>query len=125
MSSSIEGMGFEAGKAFDGNLVSRWASNEGTDPEWIYVDLGSVQSVSGVKLKWEDAHATQFKIQVSSETGGNPVNWTDVATVTNGDGGEDSFTFAPQNARYVRMYGTQRGTSYGYSLYEFEVYGEN
>ena len=27
------------------------------------------------------------------------------------------------NARYVRVYGTQRATGYGYSLYEFQVYG--
>ena len=26
--------------------------------------------------------------------------------------------------RYVRMYGTVRGTQYGYSLWEFEVYGK-
>jgi hypothetical protein len=25
-------------------------------------------------------------------------------------------------ARYVRMYGTERGTPYGYSLFEFKVY---
>lgn len=27
------------------------------------------------------------------------------------------------SGRYIRVYGTQRGTSYGYSLHEFEVYG--
>lgn len=26
-------------------------------------------------------------------------------------------------ARYIRVYGTERGTGFGYSLYEFEVYG--
>ncbi len=122
VSSSIEGTGFEADKAFDGNLMSRWASNEGSDPEWIYVDLGSVQNISAVKLRWEAAYAIQYKIQVSSDTGSSPVNWTDVNTTTNGDGGEDNITFAPQNARFVRMFGTVRGTPYGYSLYEFEVY---
>jgi uncharacterized repeat protein (TIGR02543 family) len=30
---------------------------------------------------------------------------------------------APAAGRYVRMLGLQRGTSWGYSLYEFEVYG--
>ncbi len=123
VTSSIEGSGFEADKAFDGNLLSRWASNEGTDPEWIYVDLGSVQNISGVTLKWEAAYAKQYKIQISSDSNGNPVNWIDVHTTTNGGGGEDQITFTSQNARYVRMLGTERGTPYGYSLYEFEVYG--
>jgi hypothetical protein len=27
------------------------------------------------------------------------------------------------SGRYVRMYGTQRTTQYGYSLWEFGVYG--
>jgi beta-galactosidase len=35
----------------------------------------------------------------------------------------ENITFAPVSARYVRMYGTARATPYGYSLYEFEVYG--
>jgi hypothetical protein len=39
-----------------------------------------------------------------------------------GDGGVDNDVFAATTARYVRMTGVSRGTSYGYSLYEFEVY---
>jgi hypothetical protein len=27
------------------------------------------------------------------------------------------------SGRYVRMYGTKRSTGYGYSLWEFQVYG--
>ena len=27
------------------------------------------------------------------------------------------------SGRYVRMYGTQRATQYGYSLWEFQVFG--
>jgi hypothetical protein len=27
------------------------------------------------------------------------------------------------SGRYVRMYGTKRATQYGYSLWEFQVYG--
>jgi hypothetical protein len=34
----------------------------------------------------------------------------------------DNDTFAMTTARYVRMTGQKRGTGYGYSLYEFEVY---
>lgn len=123
VSSSIEGSGFEADKAFDGNLMSRWASNEGSDPEWIYVDLGSVQSISGVTLKWEAAYAKQYKIQVSTDSSGTPVQWTDVNSTTDGNGGVEEIDFSPHNARYVRMLGSERGTPYGYSLYEFEVYG--
>lgn len=122
VSSSVEGVGFEPEKAFDGNNMTRWASREGTDPEWIYVDLGTVRQVTGIKLKWEDAFAKQYKIQVSTEAS-NPQQWIDVYTASNGDGGIDEITLSPKSARYVRMYAIERGTPYGYSLYEFEVSG--
>ena len=38
-------------------------------------------------------------------------------------GGTDDITIPATNARYVRVYGTQRATAYGYSLWELEVYG--
>jgi hypothetical protein len=53
------------------------------------------------------------------------VVWTPIFSTTTGDGGIDSISFAPVSARYVRMYGTTRGTTYGYSLWEFEVYGDS
>ena len=50
-------------------------------------------------------------------------NWTTVKDLTNQDGGEDTITFNAVNARYVRMQGVTRALPYGYSIYEFEVYG--
>ncbi len=120
--SSIEGAGFEAAKAFDGNTATRWASLEGVDPQWIYVNLGSVQSINKVRLNWEAAYASTYKVQVSTDSG-SPTNWTDVYSTTSGKAGVQEITFAARDAKYVRVYGTARGTAYGYSLYEFEVYG--
>ncbi|MFD0589010.1 discoidin domain-containing protein [Paenibacillus sp. GCM10027627] len=120
--SSTEGTGFEASKAFDGNSATRWASVEGVDPQWIYVNLGSSQSVNKVKLNWEAAYASSYTIQLSNDSG-TPTNWTTVFTTTSGNGGVDDITFAAQNAKYVRVHGTARGTAYGYSLFDFEVYG--
>ncbi|MGG6312713.1 discoidin domain-containing protein [Paenibacillus macerans] len=122
-SSTIEGVGFEPEKAVDGNNMTRWAGHEGTDPEWIYVDLGSVQPITGVKLRWEDAYATRYKIEISTDSG-SPEHWTEVYSTANGNGGFDEIPLTPQPARYVRMLGLERGTPYGYSLYEFEVTGQ-
>jgi len=116
--SSVEGEGFEAGKAIDGDVATRWASIEGSDPQWISVDLGANYNIDGVKLSWEDAYGKSYRIEVSSDN----ANWTSVYSTTNGDGATDDISFSSVNAKFVRMYGTQRGTSYGYSLYEFEVY---
>ncbi|MGW2223183.1 discoidin domain-containing protein, partial [Nonomuraea sp. NPDC001684] len=72
--SSVEGSGFEAAKAVDGNASTRWASVEGHDPEWIRVDLGDTYNVSRVKLSWEAAYGKSYKIQTSPDG----ATWTDV-----------------------------------------------
>jgi acyl-homoserine lactone acylase PvdQ len=109
--------GYTPAKATDGDPTSRWSSNW-SDNQWISVDLGSVQSVSRVILRWEDAYGSGYRIEVSSDGS----TWRTVWSTTTGNGGTDNDTFAATTARYVRMTGTGRGTSYGYSLYEFEVY---
>ncbi|MYV57040.1 hemagglutinin protein [Streptomyces sp. SID3212] len=116
--SSTEGSGFEAARAVDGSATTRWASAEGVDPQWISVDLGGTYTISQVKLNWEAAYATSYRIQTSA----NGSSWTDVHTTTTGDGATDDLT-VNGTGRYVRVYGTARGTAFGYSLLEFEVYG--
>lgn len=118
--SSIEGPGFEASKAVDGDTTStRWASVEpATTAQWIYVDLGATATISQVKLYWEAAYAKSFKIQVSN----NASTWTTIYSTRGGDGGVDDLAVSG-SGRYVRVYCTKRGTSYGYSLWEFQVYG--
>ena len=118
MASSVEAAGLESNLAIDGNFSTRWASESGLDPQWIYVDLQDEYSLDRVVIHWEAAYAIQYQIQVSSDEN----NWTTVYTETNGNGGEDVISFSTQTAQFVRILGTQRGTSYGYSIYEFEVY---
>ncbi|WP_406864987.1 glycosyl hydrolase family 8 [Streptomyces sp. HUAS MG47] len=116
--SSVEGSGFGAPLAFDADPATRWASAEGADPQWVRVDLGSNHTISRVKLDWEAAYGKAYRIQTSADGS----TWTDVYATTTGDGATDDLTVAG-TGRYVRMYGTTRGTPYGYSLWEFEVYG--
>jgi hypothetical protein len=104
-------------KAVDGNDSTRWSSNW-SDNQWITVDLGSTQTFDRVLLHWESAYGKAYRIEVSNDNR----NWTTVYSTSAGDGGTDNDTFAPASARYVRMQGVSRGSSYGYSLYEFEVY---
>ena len=99
------------------NSGTRWASLY-VDPSWISVDLGSAQTISRVVLKWEAAYGKAYQIQVSS----NNATWTTVYTQANGAGGTETLTFPAVGARYVRMNGTARGTQWGYSLWEFEIY---
>jgi hypothetical protein len=107
-----------AASAVDGNTGTRWASTF-SDPQWIYVDLGATRQVSRVLLNWEAAYGRSYQIQSSNDA----VNWSTFYTTTTGDGGIDDFTTSG-SGRYIRMYGTVRGTAWGYSLWEFQVYGQ-
>ncbi|WP_354638539.1 discoidin domain-containing protein [Kitasatospora camelliae] len=117
--SSTEGPSYAAGKAFDGSTSTRWASAEGEDPQWLRVDLGGNAAVSRVKLNWEAAYAKAYRLEVSADG----ATWTAVAEEKAGNGGTDDWPALGAKGRYVRMYGTARGTSYGYSLFEMQVYG--
>ena len=92
---------------------------EGADPQWLQVDLGATHSVTEVKLAWEAAYGKSYTIQTSDDGKA----WTTIYTTTTGNGGSDDLTGLAGSGRYVRMNGTARGTSYGYSLYELQVYG--
>ena len=118
-SSSNEPYGTGPEAAFDGEAGTRWASAGGIDPQWIRVDLGKSEPISRVELMWESAFATDYQIQVSDDA----VHWTDIYQTTQGHGGTEDLTGLHGQGRYVRVYGTKRATSYGYSLYEFKVYG--
>ncbi|MEU4774192.1 discoidin domain-containing protein [Micromonospora sp. NPDC023644] len=116
--SSTENAGTPASAAVDGNAGTRWASAF-SDPQWIQVDLGARASLSQVTLVWEGAYGRTFAIQTSDDGAA----WTTVHSTTAGTGGTQTLNVAGAG-RYVRMYGTARGTGYGYSLWEFQVYGE-
>jgi len=110
---------FKGANVNDGDTGTRWSSAF-ADPQWVEIDLGSVQSINRVVLNWENAHATAYQIQVSTDE----QNWNVASDQPNGQGGIETVTFPSTSARYVRMYGTKRNTQYGYSLWEMEIYGD-
>ncbi len=108
----------ESDLPFDGNMATSWTS-QSSDPQWVSVDLGSPKDIDSVYLYWESAYGSEYKIQTSVD---NTI-WTDQFHETAGDGGTDIIHFTANAVRYVRMYGIQRATASGYSLWEMEVYG--
>jgi hypothetical protein len=116
--SSTETAATGPANAVDGVATTRWSSLF-SDPQWIYVDLGGSYNVNRVKLVWEAAYGKDYKVQISSNTS----TWTDLKTVTGNTTLTNDWTGLSGTGRYVRVSGTARGTVYGYSLYEFEVYG--
>ena len=115
VASSTENAGTPASAAVDGNTGTRWSSAF-SDPQWIYVDLGSSQSVCQVTLNWEAAYASAFQVQTSPDA----VTWTSIYSTTTGTGGVQTLSVSG-TGRYVRVYGTARATAYGYSLWELGI----
>ncbi|WLQ32369.1 discoidin domain-containing protein [Streptomyces castrisilvae] len=115
--SSQEGAGTPATAAVDGDNGTRWASAF-SDPQWLKVDLGTSASVSQIALKWEAAYATSYRIEFSTDDN----TWSTAYSTTTGPGGDETLNVSG-TARYVRLTGTTRATQYGYSLWEFQVFG--
>ena len=115
--SSTESSAYPASNAVDGDTTTRWSSAF-SDPQWLEVDLGSSQNICQVTLNWEAAYATAFQIQTSTDGS----TWTSIYSTTTGTGGNQTLAVTG-TGRYIRMYGTTRATQYGYSLWEFGIYG--
>jgi hypothetical protein len=108
-----------AAKAVDANGTTRWESAYANNQS-IYVDLGATYNINRVRLAWEAAYAQDYQVQVST----NGTTWTTIKDVWGkNSAAADDHAGLNANARYVKIYCINRATTYGFSLYEFEVYG--
>ena len=118
------------GNAIDGNHSTRWSS-QFTDNQSLVLNLGSVQVIDRIRLTWARAYAIDFQLQVS--------NTADFATykvakeVVDNVATEHNGQFMNEygnlglSGQFIRLIATKRrvvdNTKYGYSIYEFEVFG--
>ena len=116
-SSTQEATDYPALDASDGDPGTRWSSLS-SDPQWLDVDRDSPQQICSVSILWEAAYASAFQVQVSSDN----ATWTSIYSTTTGTGGTTKFTTSVTD-RYIRVYATARGTQFGDSIFEFDVYG--
>lgn len=117
--SSFVSAAYASAAAVDGAASTRWASTH-NDNEWFQVDLGTSTTINTVTLNWEAAYGKAYKIAVSTDN----ATWRTVYSTTTGAGGTETIRFAATSARYVRMIGVTRATTYGYSLWELGVSNE-
>jgi cytochrome c len=75
--------------------------------------------ISVLSLAREAAFDRSYRIDTSTDGS----TWHTAFSTTTGDGATDNVTFAASAARFVRTFGTARGTPYGYSLWAMDVYG--
>jgi hypothetical protein len=104
--------------AVDASTTTRWESTY-SDPQWLYVDLGNTYTIDRVRITWETALGKDYQIQVSD----NATDWTTARSITNNAALVNDYSGLSASGRYVRIYGTARGTMWGYSIYNLEVFG--
>jgi len=108
-----------ASNAVDADGNTRWESVYANNQS-IYIDLGRTYNINRVRLAWEAAYAQDYQVQFSTDGS----TWTTVKDVWGKTSATaDDLTGLQGTARYVKVYCINRATSYGFSLYEFEVYG--
>ncbi len=121
LSSSQESDQLGPANVVDGNLGTRWSS-EFSDPQWIQIDLGEARLIEAMRLNWENAFARSYAIAVSDDA----LTWSTVYAKADSNGGVHNIRLVQSvSARYIRLTGTERGTQWGYSLWEFEVFGQS
>ncbi|WSY97448.1 discoidin domain-containing protein [Streptomyces sp. NBC_00873] len=76
---------------------------------------GALADRPALLLDWETASAHDIQVSDDAE------NWTTAVAVRPTGARVDELTFAPVTGRYVRMQGIKRTSSFGYSLWRFEV----
>ena len=118
--SSSENDDLSAIKVVDGSLNTRWAS-QWSDPQTFIVDLEDYFDISRITIFWEAAYSSKYTVELSQDA----VNWEPCVNEGSGNGGKDDWEInSSGHQRYAKFTGIKRATQYGYSMYEFEVYGK-
>ncbi|KAK1743584.1 discoidin domain-containing protein [Skeletonema marinoi] len=108
-------------RAFDGNIWSRWESAHGLEDTYLEVDLGDVYDIESVNIHWEASSAKRYDIEVSSDG----ITFASVWSKTDGYANMGSVISMLNGAsgRFLRMHAFERTMTYGYSIFEMEVFG--
>lgn len=116
-SSGDETTDFPAAAASDGDPKTRWSSPV-EDGAWWQAELPAPVRIGQVVLDWQDAYASRYRVQVSTDGR----TWRTAATVRDGRGGHESVRMDAKGTRFIRVQGDGRATEYGYSLWSVQAY---
>ena len=104
--------------AVDGDRTTRWTSDF-SDPQWLMVDMGAARELAGLRISWEAAFARAYDILTSLDG----KKWRTVYSTEEGNGGEELVLFRKHSARWIKVVGKKRGTTFGYSIWELAAEG--
>lgn len=108
------------GFAVDGKLNTRWSAAY-SDPQWIILDLGTPKKFQTIRLFWEAAYGKEYDLEISDDG----ETWKKIYEQKEGKGRMENIALEkPVTTRYFRFFGKKRGTEYGYSLWEIQLFAE-
>ncbi len=121
--SSSQGEQLLPGMAFDGDPETRWSASDGSAPQWLQVDLGKPQDLTGCRIVWEGADtAYGYRIEGSTDA----ANWKVLSDQSDAPAGpqERRLAFDASGIRYVRLNVVKLPTGAWASVFSFEVFGK-
>ena len=54
-------------KAVDGDAASRWCAADGSQPQWLMIELPAPRTLTGCRIEWESSRAYSHKIEGSAD----------------------------------------------------------
>lgn len=117
--SSVEnGTSFVAANVNDGNIATRWSSTYNNN-EWLQLQLATAGPVAYAEIVWPNACARDYALQTSLDG----ITWSDaIRRAGTTCGRTDSVDLGGVTAKFVRMQGISRWSTYGYSISEFRIF---
>lgn len=116
LTASSEYAGYPKAQAMDDDTTTAWQSAY-SNAQWLQFDFGYPVLLTGFRIDWWRC-AAAYKLQYSDDAAA----WTDAYSITglaDADHRIDDITLAAAKpARYWRMLGVTRATTYGYGIYE-------
>jgi hypothetical protein len=98
VSSQFDQPGYDAARAVDGDLKTRWASDFAARSGWVEVDLGGEQEIGRVwiaEIEWPETREYAIEVRAGDA-------WKEVARGTT-IGADKEVVFPPVRARHVRL----------------------
>ena len=95
-----------AENVFDGDIGTRWESEWGSDSSWIAVEFKKKMRIRSVNIKWENASAEVYRIEVSD----NGKRWKSVKAIEDGKFAEERIIKLDKTvtARHFRIFCKKR-----------------
>lgn len=102
--------------ALDGDKDTRWSSDTAQPVEWLQIDLGREVPIRGLRIRWENAYAVAYALQVSSDG----ADWREVYRQSDGQGGMETIAGLEARGRYLKFVFTEPNHTHLYSIWEME-----